>query len=162
MFTRAESDHYDHTIIQRRLDTLRALRRGHNAADIAYSLRAGLHRNLGGISNPLLFQYTKVGTKVMIQDYINEVVDQLFYLASQQCQSFPLMDKLVFFRETRHAFGRSALLLSGGATLTMYHLGVIKALFKVCVGRCWCSKRVALVQLFTGLCRLVGWFVVCC
>ena len=40
------------------------------------------------------------------------------------------MEKLVFLRETRHAFGRTALLLSGGATLTMYHLGVIKALFQ--------------------------------
>jgi len=37
---------------------------------------------------------------------------------------------LTFFWETRQAFGRSALLLSGGATLGLYHLGVIKALFE--------------------------------
>ena len=37
-------------------------------------------------------------------------------------------DKLSFFNETRHAFGRSALLLSGGATLGLYHAGVLKAL----------------------------------
>lgn len=37
-------------------------------------------------------------------------------------------DKLAFFNETRHAFGRTALLLSGGSTLGLYHTGVVKAL----------------------------------
>lgn len=37
-------------------------------------------------------------------------------------------EKLSFFNETRHAFGRSALLLSGGATLGLYHIGVCKSL----------------------------------
>jgi TAG lipase/steryl ester hydrolase/phospholipase A2/LPA acyltransferase len=37
--------------------------------------------------------------------------------------------KLAFFNETRHAFGRTALLLSGGAGLGFYHVGFVKALF---------------------------------
>ena len=37
-------------------------------------------------------------------------------------------EKLAFFSETKHSFGRSALLLSGGAQLGMYHCGVVKAL----------------------------------
>lgn len=37
-------------------------------------------------------------------------------------------EKLAFFSETKHSFGRSALLLSGGASLGMYHFGVVKAL----------------------------------
>lgn len=39
-----------------------------------------------------------------------------------------LRRKLRFFLELRHSLGRSALLLSGGITLGMYHLGVVKAL----------------------------------
>lgn len=39
-----------------------------------------------------------------------------------------LKRKLRFFLEMRHSLGRSALLLSGGITLGMYHLGVVKAL----------------------------------
>ncbi len=42
-------------------------------------------------------------------------MDQLLYLADNSFTSFPLMQKLVFFRETRHSFGRTALMLSGGA-----------------------------------------------
>jgi TAG lipase/lysophosphatidylethanolamine acyltransferase len=41
---------------------------------------------------------------------------------------FSIQEKFEFFFETRQAFGRSALLLSGGATLGMYHLGVVKVL----------------------------------
>ena len=37
-------------------------------------------------------------------------------------------ERIAFFNETRHSFGRSALLLSGGATMGMYHVGVVKAL----------------------------------
>lgn len=40
----------------------------------------------------------------------------------------PLQEKLQFFNETKHSFGRSALLLSGGASVGMYHFGVAKAL----------------------------------
>jgi len=38
--------------------------------------------------------------------------------------------KLEFYSETRHAFGRSALLLSGGAGLGLYHCGVLKSLYE--------------------------------
>ncbi|MBK9574301.1 MAG: patatin-like phospholipase family protein [Rhodoferax sp.] len=34
----------------------------------------------------------------------------------------------MFFRHTGQSFGRSALMLSGGANLGMFHIGVIKAL----------------------------------
>jgi TAG lipase / steryl ester hydrolase / phospholipase A2 / LPA acyltransferase len=36
-----------------------------------------------------------------------------------------------FFLETRHAVGRSALILSGGGMMGMYHIGVCKVIFKI-------------------------------
>ena len=51
------------------------------------------------------------------------------------CDVNPSMDhigtdvKLAFFNEARHSFGRTALLLSGGAGLGFYHVGFVKALF---------------------------------
>mmetsp|Transcript_35918 Transcript_35918/g.69406 ORF Transcript_35918/g.69406 Transcript_35918/m.69406 type:complete len:684 (-) Transcript_35918:126-2177(-) len=41
-----------------------------------------------------------------------------------------LADKLTYFKHLRHSFGRTALCLSGGATLGLYHVGVCKALFE--------------------------------
>ena len=40
----------------------------------------------------------------------------------------PAADRLRGFQRAAHNFGRTALLLSGGATLGFYHLGVVKAL----------------------------------
>lgn len=40
----------------------------------------------------------------------------------------PLDEKLAFLRETRHAFGRTALVLSGGGSFGSFHVGVVKAL----------------------------------
>ena len=42
----------------------------------------------------------------------------------------PFSKKLQFFSESKHSYGRTALLLSGGATLGFYHIGVLKALFE--------------------------------
>lgn len=39
-------------------------------------------------------------------------------------------NRLDFFVETRHSFGRSALLLSGGARMGLYHVGVVKTLLE--------------------------------
>lgn len=43
-------------------------------------------------------------------------------------ESVPTDARLAFFNETRHAYGRTALLLSGGAALGVYHTGLIRAL----------------------------------
>ena len=41
-----------------------------------------------------------------------------------------MQNKLEFFTETRHSFGKTALFLSGGAGFGKYHFGVIKALWE--------------------------------
>src|SRR5207237_953852 len=38
--------------------------------------------------------------------------------------------RLQFFRETAQSYGRSSLMLSGGATLGLFHVGVVKALVR--------------------------------
>lgn len=40
----------------------------------------------------------------------------------------PTDARLAFFNETRHSYGRTALLLSGGAALGFYHVGVVRTL----------------------------------
>jgi hypothetical protein len=45
-------------------------------------------------------------------------------------------DKLAFFRVTRHTFGRTALLLSGGGGLGIFHLVCMVCAFVCCVQCC--------------------------
>jgi len=45
-----------------------------------------------------------------------------------QSEALSAEKRLAFVTESRHALGKTALLLSGGAALGMYHLGVVKCL----------------------------------
>eukprot|EP00162_Nutomonas_longa_P014866 comp22121_c0_seq1/m.51575 comp22121_c0_seq1/g.51575 ORF comp22121_c0_seq1/g.51575 comp22121_c0_seq1/m.51575 type:complete len:545 (-) comp22121_c0_seq1:37-1671(-) len=97
---------------------------------LVWLLRSGLLRNIGGIGNKELYNRTTVGTKKLIEEYVDEVCFQLERLCKENLEGFTLEEKYFIFQDTRHAYGRSALLLSGGGALGMYHLGVIKALFE--------------------------------
>ena len=104
---------------------------------------------MGGLGNHKLFSYANIGTKKLIEQYVEEVVFQLNYICDMDVHGVALKDKIscvfcpmvgndcfivirltyfvvpvqylpqsaVFFNETRHSFGRSALLLSGGGAL---------------------------------------------
>ncbi|XP_057830403.2 triacylglycerol lipase SDP1 isoform X2 [Cryptomeria japonica] len=53
---------------------------------------------------------------------------QLRMVCNWDSEELVLEEKLAFMHETRHAFGRTALLLSGGASLGAFHVGVVKTL----------------------------------
>jgi TAG lipase/steryl ester hydrolase/phospholipase A2/LPA acyltransferase len=122
------SPFYQHQLIQQRLVNLRNWRKEGDWAQLIFSMREGLHRNLGNLANAELYKHTHVGTKFLIDDYITEVTAILNHLCDHDIPELPYAEKLQFFRHTGQSFGRSALLLSGGANMGMFHIGVIKAL----------------------------------
>jgi len=124
------SDDYDHFLIRERLLEMRRLRSAGEVLRLVHALHEGLHGNLGNITAPQLYGFARVGTKRLIEEYVSEVVRCLDYVCAGDFSDFSEDDKIVFFKRTATSFGRSALLLSGGATLGMFHLGVIKALFE--------------------------------
>jgi predicted acylesterase/phospholipase RssA len=124
------SEDYDYLLIKERLALMRKLRRGTQVRQLAFHLSESLHGNLGNTSNPSLYAYARVGTKQLIHEYIEEVVRCLDYICVGHFPDFGEDEKIRFFRRTGMSFGRSALLLSGGATLGMFHFGVIKALLE--------------------------------
>ena len=124
------SEDYDYLLIRERLARMRELRRAGNVRHLVYDLAEGLHGNLGNTANPLLYAYARVGTKRLIEEYLDEAARCLDYICVGDFPDFGAAEKVLFFKRTGTSFGRSALLLSGGATLGMFHLGVIKALFE--------------------------------
>ncbi|HUP91760.1 MAG TPA: DUF3336 domain-containing protein [Solimonas sp.] len=122
------SEDYDHLLIKERLAEMRELRRRGDVRHLVYGLYEGLHGNLGNITNHALYTQTRVGTKRLIEDYVEEVARCLDYICAGDFPSFPLDEKILFFKRTGTVFGRSALMLSGGGTLGLFHLGAIKAL----------------------------------
>ena len=81
-----------------------------------------------------LYQHAHVGTKALIERYIDSVqktLSALLDISARQgdrggVQSRLLLEQLL---ATRQSFGRSALLLSGGGTFGMNHTGVVKSLW---------------------------------
>lgn len=125
---RPESGLYDYERIESRYRIMKQLRKGKNIKTLAHALRQDLHKNIGGICGPELYNQCYLGTKRLIEKYHNEVIKciQTIYLAKPS--KMGLESKLSFFSETRHSYGHTALMLSGGATFGKFHFGVVKAL----------------------------------
>jgi hypothetical protein len=86
---------------------------------IVFALRSGLLRNLGGISDARLFKRTHIGTKTLVHQYVDKVCQLLQSIQHLEVHNLDIHQKYDFFYETRQSYGRSALLLSGGAGLGM-------------------------------------------
>jgi TAG lipase/lysophosphatidylethanolamine acyltransferase len=88
---------------------------------------------LGNITAPRLFNRAYAGTKLLIEDYITQVALAIDYVTSYPTSpgsesGLTNQAKLDVLHDTRQAFGRSVLVLQGGAIFGLCHLGVVKAL----------------------------------
>ena len=123
-----ESNDYDYRLLASRVTVLKKLRRNQDVDRTIFRLREELHGNLGNMANPALYQHARTGTKKLINQYLDEVSTCLQLLCDSDSESLPPMRKRRFLKRAARSFGRSSLLLSGGASLGMFHLGVIKEL----------------------------------
>jgi len=71
------SDLYDNDEIYLRLETLRAYREQGDDQGLLFTLNEGVHGNMGGMGNPRLYEKALFGTKQLIVDYVDEVVDAI-------------------------------------------------------------------------------------
>jgi TAG lipase/steryl ester hydrolase/phospholipase A2/LPA acyltransferase len=119
---------YDHVAIRLRLDRLRSLKARHDTRGLFYTLNEGIHGNMGGMGRAGLYGHALSGTKRLIEDYIEEIVDTLEMLADDDSGEFGEEEMRDFFRRGSHCFGRSAFMMSGSGSLLFFHVGVIRAL----------------------------------
>lgn len=117
---------YDYQAIRARVERMRLAKANNDATDLMYIIHEGLHGNLGNIAAPSLNRHALIGTKHLIEEFIQEVCEALDFI--YQADEIDFYEKLSFFDETTHAFGRSCIMLSGGAGLGFFHAGVVKAL----------------------------------
>ncbi|KAK9420955.1 putative PNPLA domain-containing protein [Seiridium unicorne] len=137
------STSYDWTLIHRRFESLTMAREAGDLQALIDLVRAGLVRNLGNITSPKLYNRSFAGTKYLIDEYIAQVVVAIEEINTQATTtSAPVAEigggpqpsistqrKLNFLHDARQAFGRTTLVLQGGAIFGLCHLGVVKALF---------------------------------
>lgn len=129
-----DSPDYDVDLVESRRRQLDEARRRGEVDRMLFLVRTSLTRGLGDMGNVRLYQRAHVGTKDRIERYINTVLEMMETLLATSAQaSYKAMDTKRVLEQVlsaRQAFGRSAMLLSGGAAFGMYHIGVLKALWE--------------------------------
>ncbi|EQC33478.1 hypothetical protein SDRG_08988 [Saprolegnia diclina VS20] len=131
--------HYER--VQKKIAMYRRLIAEKDVLGIMFSLRAGLLRKHWGLGNPALYDVSYIGTKHLVDEYLDTILESMDLVLRAKGtestigsaddvskQELSIDNKLAFFSETRHAYGRSALMLSGGGGLGLYHSGIIKTL----------------------------------
>lgn len=129
----AASKYYDYRLINERRRAIIQAREDGDVLGLVNLLRSGLVRNLGNITTPRLFSRAYAGTKLLIEEYVTQVAFAVEYVTdfptSQPFEpAWTSQAKLDLLHDTRQAFGRSTLVLQGGAIFGLCHLGVVKAL----------------------------------
>ncbi|KAL3421088.1 patatin-like phospholipase [Phlyctema vagabunda] len=125
---------FDAHLVQIRLKQLDKARTDCDTKAMLHLVRTSLSRDLAGMGNIRLYKHTHIGTKDLIERYIDSTLATIRALVETSKHSLPpgmetkdILEQVIYARQ---AFGRSALLLSGGATFGMNHVGVLKALFE--------------------------------
>ena len=116
---------YDEKLIEERYAHLKRVRQRGDPYEVMFEVRADLLRNMGNMADASLHR-DMLEVPMVIQEYLEEVKACLRCVARSNLVQ--IEDRLAFLRETRHSFGRTALVLSGGGSFGSFHLGVIKAL----------------------------------
>ena len=75
-----------------------------------------------------------MGTKQLTEEYIEEVVKHFHIICETNFPELAKNAKYEFIANTQRAFGRTALLLSGGATLGIHHLAFLRSSLEYSIG----------------------------
>ena len=125
-------DGYNPRLLAERLQQLDDARASCDIRTMMHLIRTSLSRDLGGMDNVDLYRHSYIGTKKLIERYVDSTLATIDTIVSQSSYAAPaeqrdLLEGMLFARQS---FGRSALLLSGGGTFGMAHVGVLKSLFE--------------------------------
>ena len=125
-----ESDLYHYALLRQHVAELRAYRDEGNAVLLFEVLQESAYRHMAEISNPELYQVARAGTKHLIGEYLDQVVAAMHFICDTEFAGATAAQKLAHFVRAEHVYGRPALMMSGGAALGIYNLGVVYALLE--------------------------------
>lgn len=130
-----ESPEYDAALVANRLRELDEARLDCDVPRILFLIRTSLTRGLGDMGDLRLYKHSHIGTKKLIERYITsaqQTMASLLEITAKQGDQCPIEHEVLVQElvRSRQSFGRSALLLSGGGTFGMNHIGVIRTLWE--------------------------------
>ncbi|CUM64696.1 uncharacterized protein PRCAT00002305001 [Priceomyces carsonii] len=124
------SDAYDSNLIQTNLNEMKSAREAKDFKLLLYLIRTKWIRNLGNMGDISLYRHSHFGTKKLIEEYIDECIRSLDYLIYDKEVTLDDHYLLGMLIQTRKNIGRTALVLSGGSTFGVFHIGVLITLLE--------------------------------
>lgn len=125
-----ESSDYDYELVFKRLKEMREARLSKDYKLLLYLIRTKWTRNFANMGNLRLYRHSHVGTKRLVEEYIEECRQSLHFLVHDKDVKLDDRYLLGMLIQTRKNIGRTALLLSGGATFGISHIGVLIVLLE--------------------------------
>ena len=130
------SPEFNYKLIRERLEEIVRADRNRDIGAMSRLLKSGFERNYAGIINPRLYERLYGGTKFIIEQYVERMVELLDIVAESDDpdagwtvgRDYRL--KMQEVDSARKAFGRTALVLQGGSLFPLFHLGVMRGLYK--------------------------------
>lgn len=123
-----ESILYDYKALTKVFEDMKNARLNKHYEYLLYLIRTTWERNLFNSGNLNLYRHSHIGTKKLIEDYLHECeisIKELIH--NSDIDKTYLLNILM---QTRKKIGRTALVLSGGATFGLFHIGVLVSLFE--------------------------------
>ena len=123
---------YNHRALEHFRRELRASQRCDDYNHVCSRLRAQLDRNIYKILTPELYRKSLIQTKHAIHAYVEDMKQCVWYIAKWKGQPANQWSEkdTVLYEVKESVFGRTTLVLTGGAMVSACHIGVVKALFE--------------------------------
>ena len=129
-YDNSPSKYFDSERVRSSLNHLRSLREANDVKGLMHLLSSDLVKNFGGAAFPQMHKVLRNGTKLLIENYHNEVIKCIQLVYYYEGPEVSMKQKLDYFSQTRHSLGRTAIFLSGGGGFGKFHYGVLKALYE--------------------------------
>lgn len=123
-----ESDLFHSSLIREHITLMKEYRSLNKGVELISVVQESLSRHFWELNNSKLYTTALSGTKYIIAEYFEEIEKSINYICDAEIKNITSNDKLEIFTKGNKIHGNTALLLSGGASFGIYHLGVIKAL----------------------------------
>ena len=124
-----DDPHLDGALLRTETEALRRATAAGDGPALVPLLEATLNRHPGDLAAPELYGVALLGTRRVVGRWLDAVEAALRALVRLPLPGVDAAARRARFAQAARVWGRSALMLSGGATWGFYHLGVVKALF---------------------------------
>ena len=116
-------------LLKQDMARLRAQREAGDLPALAETLHESIYRHQTDLTAEHLYGVALAGTKRLVDEYLDAVAAALDAFVTLPHPAITPADKRARLAAAAHNLGQPALLLSGGASMGFFHLGVVKALF---------------------------------